>query len=710
MIWLWLVLGCKEEVVDTGSVECEVEIRETFPGADSTDNWWRSRIEWHLNKVHPWPVELRVDDQVVEHSWNADRTTVSTDGGGLLRPDGAYSARLTYCRGLATIHFETSEVGLPMTSAPLEGAWELLHSEGRIVVPEGVGAALAPYICDPTLWMLGLASAEPEVSIGVNAEPPVQDKCSAETPPRAGWADLGGSFSSLPGFSLEGEQVQLTDELVGCGFNANQLTLTGEFAPDGRGFVGDLVGQASAADWTRLMDTGWALGSLCDALAGFGYTCVTCVDGSPDCIDFHVLDIPGVPTSDLPDETAWEVITQDDCHSDCAASVCNPACELYDPGAWGVEPGQAFALDLDLGWEQPSSIQEELRGLLEHPAWELVLDSLDLCAEELTFQRSVPTDACRSSKTWSLKRMVDDWHFKTVPRDTSLLTSQGELPLLQATWEGDLVLGSGGLDHLILRAEADLRDVKLEELEACAVANYRDEPCQPCSSDGVSRCLPVEIHFPRVAAAESSVDVPEQDECHEECPSSVCNEDCGLYDPGAWGVEAGQVFPVDLASTWTGPSSLQADLRALLEHPDWELEVASFDLCAERLDLVRSIPSDPCRGSGTWSVSATTDGQHFQTSAHDTTLATPDGELKLLESYWEGELGLGSGTLEDLTLHGQLDLRDQLIDGNQACVLAASAGEACEPCPGDGMVACLELEIPFATVGAQAAGSGECGG
>ncbi len=702
------MLACEEESADSAVEECEIEIRETFPEADGTDAWWKSGVSWHLNQVHPGPVELRVDDRVVEHTWNADRTTVSTDGGGLLRPDASHSASLTYCRGSVTLHFETSEVGLPMTAAPVEGAWTLLHSEGRIVVPEGVGAALSPYICDPTLWMVGLASTEPEVAIGVNADPPEQDVCSAEPAPRVGWEDLSGSFSSLPGFSLEGEGVQLTDGLVGCGFNANQLTFTGEFAPDGRGFVGDLVGQAAEVDWAWMMDTGWGFGSLCDALAGFGYDCVTCADGSPDCIEFHVLDIPGVPTSELPDETVWEVITRDDCHPDCAASVCNPACELHDPGAWGVEPGQAFGLDLDRGWEQPSSIQEELRGLLEHPRWDLVLASLELCAEELSFQRSVPTDACRSSKTWSLKRMVDDWHFRTVPRDVSLVTSQGEVPLLQATWEGDLVFGTGGLDHLILRGEADLRDVMLEDLEACTVANYRGEPCEPCSSDGASRCLPVEVHFPRVSAAESSLGVPDQDECHAECPTSVCNPDCELYDPGAWGVETGQVFRLGLGSAWSSPYSLQEGLRGLLEHPDWELGVASFDLCGGELDLVRSIPSDPCRDSPTWSVEAWSDAWSFQTSAHDTTLATSGGELSLSGASWEGGLRLDLGALEGLTLRGELDLRDQLIGGDQACVLAASAAEPCEPCSSDGLMACLPLEIPFARVTAGTAGSEGC--
>ncbi len=85
----------------------------------------------------------------------------------------------------------------------------------------------------------------------------------------------------------------------------------------------------------------------------------------------------------------------------------------------------------------------------------------------------------------------------------------------------------------------------------------------------------------------------------------------------------------------------------------------------------------------------------FSTSPEDLPLEGPSGTVHLGNVTIEGTIGPRGETLEDLRLHGLLDVRpieDVSAGVLDLCAASAAIGEPCEPCP-DGVNACLTTVV-----------------
>ena len=108
-------------------------------------------------------------------------------------------------------------------------------------------------------------------------------------------------------------------------FPLSDATLSGTLAPDGGYFGGgELSGVLDARDMGPLMvdyldDTSPA--EVCKLLTAFGVDCGTCDDGKPYCIDVLIDHLIAEQHG-----AELELIEQENCHPQCAASCDNTAC------------------------------------------------------------------------------------------------------------------------------------------------------------------------------------------------------------------------------------------------------------------------------------------------------------------------------------------------------------------------------------------------
>ncbi len=315
---------------DSGITGCDIDIREHFPEADSVSAYYLNPIEFHLSQPHDEDATITVDGVNGTVSWNDERTKIYFDHDGLA-PATSYSATLSYCRGDATINFTTSELGNALDTDVAGKTYSIDLSTGRIVVPEGVGAALAPYLEFEILAAVKEIQGTDLVitgAIGDEDNPGTQDFCSPtfEFP--------AADFSGSPYFQL-GPQTT-TIAVAGYSVTIDDLLISGTFAPDGSYFGGGtLSGLIDTRPLVELVfDDEDDENAICDFILGFGVSCVACPNGDGDfCLELKAIDL-------LAEELAITVddIEYEDCHEECVdtwtdtGALTNPECDLEATG------------------------------------------------------------------------------------------------------------------------------------------------------------------------------------------------------------------------------------------------------------------------------------------------------------------------------------------------------------------------------------------
>ena len=132
---------------DTADLGCQVEVRATYPAADTIDFYYKGIVEFQLNKADE-TAEITMDG-VEGTSWRNDRNDiVYFEPAEDLAPSTEYTATLSYCTGEPSITFTTSALGEPVDSSVdlTSFTYSLDLQTGRVVIPEGVGAVLQDYL------------------------------------------------------------------------------------------------------------------------------------------------------------------------------------------------------------------------------------------------------------------------------------------------------------------------------------------------------------------------------------------------------------------------------------------------------------------------------------------------------------------------------------------------------------------------------------
>ncbi len=324
--------GCNEDpTIEDSGAGCEIDIRETFPAADSVDAYYLNPIEFHLSKPHDDDATITVQGVNGTTEWNDDRTTAYFHHDGLA-PSTSYSATISYCRGDATVNFTTSDLGIAIAdeSGLVGRAYSLDLSSGRVVVPEGVGAALAPYLeFEILVSVKDLTGTDLTITgaIGDDDNPGTQDYCTPTFDFPA--ADFTGS----PFFQLGPQRTEIA--VAGYEVTIDDLLISGTFSSDGSYFGGGVL--------SGLIDTRPLVGlvfddeddenAICDFILGFGVSCVTCPDGSGDfCLELKAVDLVAEDSGATVEDIALE-----DCHEQCSdtwtdtGANSNAECDLEQP-------------------------------------------------------------------------------------------------------------------------------------------------------------------------------------------------------------------------------------------------------------------------------------------------------------------------------------------------------------------------------------------
>jgi len=281
--------GDTDADTDTDTSPCAGTLTDLQPPNGTRDVYYRDAVVFTMNISDP--------DATVSADFTGI-TTLSDDGRTVtytpdppLAPDTSYAATLTACFGEATTHFRTSEVGAPLAdpSDLVGGTWALELSAGDITEPPGIGAVLGSYLTYTALVGVTAAS-DSTISLMLtiasqDSAPPAQDP---EVNTRS-WPDA--DFTASPAFSLGLDD--LTAPVAGYTIPAEQVTLTGTFAPDGSYIGGaEVAGYLDTSALAPIIDPS-SPGAVCDLAATFGASCEACPsDGSPYCLSFREEHIP----------------------------------------------------------------------------------------------------------------------------------------------------------------------------------------------------------------------------------------------------------------------------------------------------------------------------------------------------------------------------------------------------------------------------------
>lgn len=311
---------------------CDVEVRETFPATGATTWYHRGTLEFTLSKADPDgnPTVMLMDGAgtMVQGttSYNDSGTKVFFTPSAPLTPGGSYSATLSYCRGDVEIPFTCSSVGEPLSGGPeslIGSVYGIDLANGRVVIPEGVGDVLTQYIDFLILAGVNNANAtslEIQGALADEADPTHQDYCEPSI------AFPTADFSEAPYFIIGPQNTQL--EVAGFSVSIDALKVAGTFASDGSQFAGgELSGLINTIPLVDLLFPGSTdPNAVCSFIAGFGVSCIDCSDGSgPYCLELLAVDLVAERVSGAP---PVEIIEQEDCHQNCAASSKNPYCTL----------------------------------------------------------------------------------------------------------------------------------------------------------------------------------------------------------------------------------------------------------------------------------------------------------------------------------------------------------------------------------------------
>ncbi len=321
-----------DDTGDSGPTECDVEIRETYPAADAIDFNYRGTIEVHLNKPNEdGEPTLTLDGVSGEVTSNEEGTTWYFKPDAPLEPLTSYTVGFSYCRGDAGYSFTTSALGKPLTIEPSEltgTVMQLNLEDGRVVIPEGVGAVLEPYLGEVTIFLEVLSADASEITVmGAIADEDTgaQDFCSPSLafPP--------ADFTASPYFQLGPETLDF--EIAGYAATIEDMLLGGTVADDGTWIGGGILrGKVDTRPLVSVVfDDEDDPNAICDFVLGFG---VECIDCGSDGTETYCLELMAVDFTASAVDLDLEEIELEDCHLECAdtwtdtGALSNELCDL----------------------------------------------------------------------------------------------------------------------------------------------------------------------------------------------------------------------------------------------------------------------------------------------------------------------------------------------------------------------------------------------
>jgi hypothetical protein len=304
---------------DTDATDlCEVEIRETFPAADSVDVYHRGVVEFHLNKADETAVlSMQGVAGLSSRNDRADVVTFAPDAP--LNPSTSYVVRLDYCTGTAELSFSTSELGGSVPASVLEGkAYAFDSASGRMVEPEGVGAVLQEYLES------GILVSPVEVSGGqvqMLSAAPTQDDSNQQDFCRSTRVSAA-DYSAAPFFEVG--PMDFAVPMSGYEIDVEDHFFAGTFAPDGS-YIGGitLAGSVDTRPLVPLLFEGEDdPNAVCDLIASMGVSCEAC-GGDPAalyCLAYRLIDGVAQEVG-----TTLEAVETPCTHAQCAETDCDPS-------------------------------------------------------------------------------------------------------------------------------------------------------------------------------------------------------------------------------------------------------------------------------------------------------------------------------------------------------------------------------------------------
>ena len=309
---------------------CGVEISQTFPSDGSSSHYYLAPIEFHLTKPDTTAV-ASIEGVAGASSLNDRADIVVFTPDAPLSPSTGYSATLDYCTASPSIGFTTSELGLALSedSTILDVMYNLDLKNGRVVVPEGVGAVLQQYL-DFQILMSPVAMSETGITVwGALADtedPDLQDFCNPTIPfPE-------GDFSQAPYFQIGPQETTIS--VADYDVTIENLLISGTFAPDGTWFGGgEFGGEIDSRPLVPLLlsdvedpydgidndgdgEIDEDAGAICDLLTGFGVSCKICnSDGEQYCLEIKAVDLTAMAADN---DNGLDEIALEDCHAECA--------------------------------------------------------------------------------------------------------------------------------------------------------------------------------------------------------------------------------------------------------------------------------------------------------------------------------------------------------------------------------------------------------
>lgn len=302
---------------DGGTSACDVEITSNFPADGSDDAYYRTTVEFKLNKADPngtptITVNGGGSDVAGTTTLSEDSKTVIFTPSSPLASNTTYTATIEFCRGEDSISFTTSGLGAPLT-ASIDGNAYVVDLQGAdFVQPAGVADLLLGQLENNIL--LGVKSSSPNLQmIGAISEDgsTAQDMCNESIPFPA------ADFSQSPYFQVGPQDTTIS--VAGFDVDILELAVSGTFASDGSYFGGGtLAGELDARLLAPLV--GDLLGTtdpdaICGVVAGFGVSCQACSsDGQPYCLEVFVRDITATKLSaSVVEVTAADVAANPSC-------------------------------------------------------------------------------------------------------------------------------------------------------------------------------------------------------------------------------------------------------------------------------------------------------------------------------------------------------------------------------------------------------------
>ncbi len=275
--------GTESDPPDDTSEDCWVQVEEVQPGPNQQG--WSIHAPLVATLTDPSPSAKLHMPGVAGQSTNEDETLTFTPSSPLT-PLTTYTAELQLCGDAQSWDFTTSELGLPLEEPLQPTVYRLDPGTGQITEPAGVGSVLQQYVEVSGLVRLALDGQGLSVDLAVADDDWVQDPCNPSS-------TVAASFSE-PTFRFGPQDVSINGRV------AQDLEFQGSIAPDGQS-IGDVWVRmiVDTREFKELVGEDAGDSEVCDLLAGFGVSCVTCeVDGTPYCLAVTIEGLEGEARGD----------------------------------------------------------------------------------------------------------------------------------------------------------------------------------------------------------------------------------------------------------------------------------------------------------------------------------------------------------------------------------------------------------------------------